>query len=132
MKRWKAIAGVLLVFATGMAAGALLTQRYHQGRMERILSGRPGAAADIVVRRLSRSLDLDTAQRERVRTIVTETRREMEEIRKPFRPRIEEALDRSRARIREVLRPDQQARFDRLTAEWKARKEGGGRRPGGP
>ncbi len=131
MKRWKAILGVLLVFLIGMLSGALLAQRYHQGRMERFLSGRPGAAADIIVRRLSRSLDLDGAQQEQVRAIVTDTHRRMEDIRRPVQPRLDEALERGRARIREILRPDQQARFDRMTAEWKTRR-GMGRRHGGP
>ena len=123
MKRWKAILGVLLVFLLGAIAGAAVVHRVgHQGA-EGVLSGRGGATADLVVRRLSRSLDLDPAQRDQVRAIVTETRRDIVEIRKPVQPQVEAAFERSRIRVRAILRPEQQEKFDRIQAEHRKRRE---------
>ena len=123
MKRWKSIVGVLLVFLLGALAGAAVEHRIVRQSFENILSGRGGATADFVVRRLSRSLDLDPAQRDQMRAIVTETRREIVEIRKPVQGQIEAAFERSRVRIRALLRPDQQEKFDRIQAERRKRRE---------
>jgi Spy/CpxP family protein refolding chaperone len=78
---------------------------------------------DLVVKRLTRSLDLDPAQRDQVRAIVTETRRDVVKIRKPVQAQVEAAIERSRARVRAILRPDQQEKFDRIQAERRKRRE---------
>jgi hypothetical protein len=122
MKRWKSILGVLLVFLLGALAGAAVVHRVDRQRVEAVLSGRGGATADLIVRRLTRSLDLDPAQRDQVRAIVTETRRDIVEIRKPVQAQVEAAIERSRARVRAILRPDQQEKFDRIQAEHRKRK----------
>lgn len=122
MKRWKSILGVLLVFLLGALAGAAVVHRVDRQGAEGILSGRGGATADLIVRRLSRSLDLDPAQRDQVRAIVTETRREIIEIRKPVQAQVEATLERSRARVRAILRPDQQEKFDRIRSERRKRR----------
>jgi Spy/CpxP family protein refolding chaperone len=122
MKRWKSILGVLLVFLLGALAGAAVVHRVDRQGAEGILSGRGGATADLIVRRLSRSLDLDSAQRDQVRAIVTETRREIIEIRKPVQAQVEATIERSRARVRAILRPDQQEKFDRIRSERRKRR----------
>jgi Spy/CpxP family protein refolding chaperone len=123
MKRWKSIVGVLLVFLLGAIAGAAVVYRVGHQRVDAVLSGRGGATVDLIVRRLTRSLDLDPAQRDQVRAIVTETRRDIVEIRKPVQPQIESAIERSRVRVRAILRPDQQEKFDRIQAERRKRRE---------
>jgi hypothetical protein len=123
MKRWKSILGVLLVFLLGALAGAAVVHRVDRQRVEAVLSGRGGATVDLVVRRLSRSLDLDPVQQDQVRAIVTETRRDIVEIRKPVQGQVEAAIERSRARVRAILRSDQQEKFDRIQAERRKRRE---------
>lgn len=122
MKRWKSILGVVLVFLLGALAGAAVMHRVGRQSVEAVLSGKGGATVDLVVRRLSRSLDLDPAQRDQVRAIVTETRRDIAEIRKPVQARLDAAFERSRTRVREILRPDQQVKFDRIQAERRKRR----------
>ena len=123
MKRWKSILGVLLVFLLGALAGAAIGHRVGRQSVEAVLSGRGGATVDLIVKRLSRSLDLDPTQRDQVRAIVTETRRDIDEIRKPIRSQVETAIERSRVRVRAILRPDQQEKFDRIQAERRKRRE---------
>ena len=123
MKRWKSILGVLLVFLLGALAGAAVVHRVGRQSVEAVLSGRGGATVDLVVRRLSRSLDLDPAQRDQVRAIATETHRDIVEIRKPVQLQIEAAFERSRVRVRAILRPEQQEKFDRIQAERQKRRE---------
>ena len=122
MKRWKSILGVLLVFLLGALSGAAVGHRVGRQSVDAVLSGRGSATVDLIVRRLTRSLDLDPAQRDQVRAIVTETRRDIVEIRKPVQAQVEAAIERSRARVRAILRPDQQEKFDRIQAEHRKRK----------
>ena len=123
MKRWKSILGVLVIFLLGALTGAAVNHRIGRQGVDAILSGRGGATVELIVRRLSRSLDLDPAQRDQVRAIVTETRREIVEIRKPVQAQVEATIERSRARVRVILRPDQQEKFDRIQAERRKRRE---------
>jgi len=123
MKRWKSILGVLLVFLLGALAGGAAYHSFGHQMVEAVLSGRGGATVDLVVKRLTRSLDLDSAQRDQVRAIVTETRRDLVEIRKPVQGQVEAAFERSRLRVRAILRPDQQEKFDRIQAERRKRRE---------
>jgi Spy/CpxP family protein refolding chaperone len=123
MKRWKSILGVLLIFLLGAVAGASVMHRVGRHSIEAVLSGRGGATVDLIVKRLSRSLDLDPAQRDQVRAIATETHRDIVEIRKPVQAQLEAAIERSRVRVRAILRPDQQEKFDRIQAERRKRRE---------
>ena len=45
----------------------------------------------------------------------------MKVVRKQIQPLIEDLLSRSEAKVRVLLRPDQQEKFDKLVAERKAR-----------
>jgi Spy/CpxP family protein refolding chaperone len=115
MKNWKAIVGVIAVFVLGTLAGSFMTvgiirHRFHHGQAGQ-------AMADHIVRKLSWDLRLDATQREQLRAIVNDGRKEMHAL----RPQIESILTRSEAKVRAILRPDQQEKFDKLVAERKAR-----------
>jgi hypothetical protein len=60
----------------------------------------------------SRQLDLDEAQRERIDTILRETRGELLDITDRVEPEVRAVLEKARGRIRSELRPNQQPRFD--------------------
>ena len=74
-----------------------------------------------IVRRLSWKLHLDATQREQLRVIVHDGQQDMKALRHQIQPQIEEVFARSEAKIRVILRPDQQERLDKLIAERKAR-----------
>jgi Spy/CpxP family protein refolding chaperone len=116
MKNWKAIAGVLLVFVLGVAAGAFGTLGVIRHRW---MHRGPQAMADFVVRRLSWELRLDTTQRDQLRNIVTDSQQQMRTVHKQFQPQIEDILNHADVQVRAILRPDQQEKFDKLVAERK-------------
>ena len=116
MKNWKAIVGVVAVFVLGAFAGSLTTvgiirHRFHHGQAGQVM-------ADRIVRKLSWDLRLDATQREQLRAIVNDGQKEMHAL----RPQIETILTRSETKVRAILRPDQQEKFDKLVAERKARR----------
>ena len=122
MKGWKAVAGVVLVFLLGVAAGGVGVYGFHRHRMDRFFRGEPGACSGFLIHRLSRELDLDASQKTRVEAIVRRSEEEMRALRQQFRPQFEEILAKGRQEIRAELRPDQQQRFDTMIAERAMRR----------
>jgi uncharacterized protein YneF (UPF0154 family) len=123
MKKWKAIVSIIIVFVLGVLAGALLTHKIYQHRVEGIMKGEPRTTREFIVQRLDRELHLDANQLEQVRAIVKETHTEMKKVRTQFRPQIEEILARSQEKIRALLRPDQREKYEKIIAERKKKRE---------
>jgi hypothetical protein len=123
MKQWKAIASVILVFLLGALTGALVTHTIYRQKMENIIKDEPRTMREVIVQRLDRKLNLDPVQLEQVRATVKETHSEMKNVRKQIRPQIEEILDRSQAKVRAILRPDQLEKYEKILAERKKRRE---------
>ncbi len=121
MKNFKVICCFLLMFALGVATGALAVHMIYKSRMDSFLRGDHKVREEILLKRLSNRLDLDDRQRDQVRGVIHETQVEMQKIRSQYRPQIEAVLDRSRNEVRKILRPEQQGRFDQFVAEHKAR-----------
>jgi nicotinamide riboside kinase len=123
MKKWQTIISVILVFLLGSLAGALVTHRIYQHRVESIIKGEPKPITELIVQRLNHDLHLDSTQLEQLRTIVKETRAEMKNVRKQFRPKIEEILARSQNKVRAILHPDQLEKYEKIVAERKKKHE---------
>lgn len=122
MKNAKVILGIFLIFFLGIACGALIMHITYKSRMEAFVSGRPGMREEILLKRLDRRLDLDDHQRAVVRTIIHETGTELKSIRKQFRPQMNMVLEKGRAEVRKILRPEQQKKYDQFIAEHRAKR----------
>jgi Spy/CpxP family protein refolding chaperone len=129
MRNAKAVAAVLLIFLLGAATGGLIAHLIYQKRIEGVVRGGPGAMAEMILRRMDRDLKLDGTQREAIRTIVQETHGEMRQVRRQFRPQMQQILSRSEERIRQILRPEQRELFERLIQK---RKKHWDEHPDGP
>jgi hypothetical protein len=121
MKKWKAIISIIVVFLLGSLAGALVTHEIYQHRIESFIRGEP--KRELIVRRLSHQLNLDTAQVAQLRAIVEETYAGIKSVRKQIRPQIEEILESSQNRVRAILRPDQREKYEKIIAERKKRRD---------
>lgn len=66
-------------------------------------------------------LGLNSEQQQKVSVILQDTRAKMEALREEIHPRFREIRDSAKSRIRELLTPDQQAKFDVMAAEMDAR-----------
>ena len=124
MKGWKAVVSVILIFMLGGLAGALVVHKIDQQKIESIMHGEAGMTREFIVTRLNRELNLDDIQQDRLRAIVRETHIEMRNVRRLYRPQIEEILQRSQDRVRAILRPEQLAVFNKIVAERKKRHAG--------
>jgi hypothetical protein len=123
MKKWKAIVSVILVFLLGSLAGALVTHKIYQHMIEGIIKGEAKPIRELIVQRLNHELHLDATQLEQLRIILKETHDEIRNVRKQFRPQIEEILARSQSRVRAILHPDQLEKYEKIIAERKKKRE---------
>jgi Spy/CpxP family protein refolding chaperone len=121
LKLWLAVAAV---FVLGCATGALLDSAYRL-RVDAAREGGRGRRGDSehVFERMRRDLDLDERQSADVRKILDETQGEYRSLRAEARPRFDAIRHSARTRIRALLNPEQQKRFDARVAEKDARRD---------
>lgn len=117
---------LLGVFALGCLTGGFLDSAYrlHAGAGERReRGGGRGDRDEKMFERMRRDLDLTEQQATEIRSILEETRGGFRALRAEVRPRYDALRQNSRARIRALLTPEQQQRFDARTAEMDARRD---------
>jgi Spy/CpxP family protein refolding chaperone len=110
---------LVAVFALGCVTGAALDGLYRSRAGVRGGAGEEDRArrAEANFERMRRELNLTDEQTTRMRAVLDETREEYRRLRAEVRPRFEEPRLRARARMRELLTPEQQQKFDALAAE---------------
>ena len=124
MKRLKPIAGILIVFLLGAAAGALSARFY-----EKFESRRPHRhpkleeRVEFIMKRLTDDLDLSAAQQKEIRQIVTATEKKVRSVKDEYLPAIRALHDASIEEIKTRLNDNQRAELDRMRAEWKRRRQ---------
>lgn len=124
MKRWKGPGVLVAVYVLGIATGVLGFTLYRtyaappspagwQGRFDR----------EHYVERLTRSLQLQEGQRQQLTRILDDARDEFGKLRQTIHPQAQEIKQQARARIRQMLSPDQQRRFEAFVEEWEAERQ---------
>ncbi|MCA1556934.1 MAG: hypothetical protein LC731_00140 [Acidobacteria bacterium] len=119
VKIWLA---VVVVFVLGLVTGVSLDSVY------RLSSGnereaRNGHNKEKVFERMKRDLDLNEQQGTQIRVILEQTREEYRQLRAEVRPRYDSVRQSARMKIRALLTPEQQQKFDAKVAERDARRE---------
>jgi hypothetical protein len=124
MRRLKPIAGILVVFFLGAAAGVLSARFYatfesrkphHHPKLEE--------RVEFIMKRLTDDLDLSAAQQKEIRQIVASTEEKVRSIKDEYVPKIRALHDTSIEEIKTSLSPDQREKLDRIYAEWKRRRQ---------
>ena len=118
LKMWLVL---LAVFVLGCVTGVALTGLYRS----RASTGSESRERAMHERfeKMRTELSLTDQQTTAVRTILDETRNEYRAQRTELRPRIEEPRMKARARIRALLTPEQQQKFDAMVAQQDAQHE---------
>lgn len=113
-RRWQAVLMVLFVFALGFIAGGLSVNFYRsQAENDHLENARYShKRPEEMIHRLTAELSLTPEQENQVQQILAETRQHYNQLRQEVHPRFQAVRDQSRARIRAVLNPEQQAKFD--------------------
>lgn len=118
--RSRAWAGALLVavFLAGGATGWAVSRASQDAPMPR------GGGPDALTAYLARRLDLDDAQQDAVRSVLTRHHAEMQAIMSSVRPRLDSLRATVRAEITAQLTPSQRDRYARLLAELENQRNG--------
>ena len=119
LKIWLVLA---VVFVLGCVTGVALTGLYRS----RASGDRPEARERAMNERFEKmrsELSLTDQQTTAVRTILDETRNEYRALRTELRPRFDEPRQKARARIRALLTPEQQQKFDAMVAQQDAKHD---------
>lgn len=119
LKIWLAVVGVFILgCVTGISLDSVYRLRASNARQER---GK-GRDTDEIFERMKRDLSLNDQQAAQIRTILEETRNEYRQLRAEVRPRYDAVRQSARTRIRALLTPEQQQKFDARVAEHDARR----------
>ncbi|HVS21110.1 MAG TPA: periplasmic heavy metal sensor [Pyrinomonadaceae bacterium] len=119
LKMWLVL---VAVFVLGSVTGAALTGLYRS----RASGDRPEARDKAMKEHfesMRRDLNLTDEQTTAVRAILDETQAEYRALRTELRPRFEEPRQKARARIRALLTPEQQKKFDAMVAQRDAQRD---------
>jgi Spy/CpxP family protein refolding chaperone len=114
---------LLLVFLLGVAAGALAFGLFGAEMGWRNRPRDPERFRELVLKRLTKELDLQPEQRQKVEAILRETGQEFARLKVDMDPRIREIRGHSRERMRAILTPEQRTKLEVLEKEWERRAE---------
>ncbi|HBB93802.1 MAG TPA: hypothetical protein DC054_00265 [Blastocatellia bacterium] len=109
---------LVVVFVLGSFTGGAVTGFYHA--MSRSDRNAPHDRFE----KMRRDLSLTEDQTKSVSTILDETRNEYRSLRAELRPRFEEPRQKARTKIRALLTPEQQQKFDAMVAQQDAQRDG--------
>ncbi|WP_434044527.1 MULTISPECIES: hypothetical protein [Sorangium] len=138
--RWKPLAVLAAVFLFGGVAGAAIGRSTALSDLEATLRRPPTEArAQFRLRAMRRHLDLTRDQVRELKATLAEAESERERLLAECRPALDELRDRTDARVKSALTPEQRARYEELEAERRERPgpprgpghPGRGRGPGG-
>jgi hypothetical protein len=122
MKRWKLVSGLLLVFVLGILAGAFGTRIYLKDRFAHLRKD-PKARQALIMRKLSRELELTQDQEIKVEKIVEQVGEKRREFFLKNRPKIKRIMDEGFLQIKKELNNDQQKKLDELREEFEKRRK---------
>jgi Spy/CpxP family protein refolding chaperone len=117
---WLVRAAAVAIFVLGFAAGVLVPRAYRGW----VRDHSEGAHVDRV-KSLSDDLRLTPEQQEQVKQIFTDTRSQLQALRKESEPRFAEIRRQADERMRQVLTPEQWEQFQKTRDEGRRRGRGG-------
>jgi Spy/CpxP family protein refolding chaperone len=118
LKIWLALVSV---FALGCVTGFSIDSVYRL----RAGARRPaeGRKEEAVFERMKRDLNLNEQQATQIRAILDDTRDDYRQLRAECKPRYDAVRKNARTKIRALLTPEQQQKFDAKIAERDARRD---------
>jgi len=115
--RWQVRFAAALIFVLGFVAGVLALNVYRG--WARVMSPQDR------FEQFSQRLDLNQDQKTKVQQIFSDTREQLNALRKESEPRVQEIRGQADERIRQVLTPEQWQQFQKIRAEHPRRGRGG-------
>lgn len=118
---WKAVVGIILIFAFGCVCGAITASLVIGHRAVSIAQAGPATWAKIIEPRLIRGIDLDETQKKQVYDALVKNLQQRVALRRELAPRVQEINKQTLAEIDTILKPDQQQVFLDNYSKFKGR-----------
>ena len=113
MKRYKLTIGITLVFILGVLVGILGTGLFFKYRLEHFRAGRPPRHMKaLLMKRLSKELDLTAKQRIEIEEIVRSFEKKIFAVRLKYLPEIQQINDHRIEMMKEKLNHDQKEKLE--------------------
>lgn len=119
--KWQVRGAVVAIFVLGFVAGMLALHAY--GRWVHRRSSENGNRFEQIATRLQ----LNDDQKTKVQQIFTDTRQQLQNMRKESEPRVNDIRQQADQRLQQVLTPDQWQNFQQMRNEARARRGRGER-----
>jgi Spy/CpxP family protein refolding chaperone len=120
-KIWLVVVGV---FALGCVTGASFNSVYRlRASADERQEARGRRSKEEIFEEMKRDLSLTDDQAAQISTILDQTRNDYRALRAEVRPRYDAIRQNARARIRALLTPEQQQRFDARAAQRDAQRD---------
>jgi Spy/CpxP family protein refolding chaperone len=118
-----------VTFLLGVLAGGAGTFFYGW----RMMGPQGGAARrEKIIRHMTRKLDLNEKQVQKIRAIMEETGSKIRDLRKQHRPEFDAVRTESHDRIRKELTPEQAVKFEEMVKKFEERRKRGDAPPPPP
>jgi|SRR3954447_7719822 Spy/CpxP family protein refolding chaperone len=114
--KWRMRIAALVIFVLGFSAGALAFTAYRAWSHSRAEVGRNGFDE------MLDQLQLNSDQKTQVHQILTDTRQQLQALRKESEPRFAEIRQRTDERLQKVLTPEQWTKFQQRREEMRGRR----------
>lgn len=132
MQRWKVILRYGLVFMLGLMlgmAGSYLTLKH---RFARAMQGRPAAQRQMMMRHLTRQLQLTKPQQIEIERIVNTQLKALSDVREKHKPEVQAIFQQAEDQMKPHLQPDQQQKLDQIIERMQKHGPMPGARPPPP
>jgi hypothetical protein len=114
MKRLKGFLGVFFIFVFGVIVGGVLVGSGVNQKLRSLIEGGPDRVVDAVAKRLRSELKLDEQQQKMLEHIVMDTQIKLAAIRQKTQPEVASTLAEAEQRVRGILNPEQDRKFDNI------------------
>jgi len=114
--KWRVRIAALIIFVLGFSAGALAFNAYRAWSRSRVENRR--ASFDEMLDQLK----LNDQQKSQVHQILTETRQQLQALRKESEPRFNEIRQKTDERLQQILSPEQWKEFQQRREEMRNRR----------
>ena len=121
MKRWRLWVGLVMLFVSGVLIGFWGGGYAQKKVVVQRLEAPPGERGKLIMRRLTRWLDLSEEQQREIGRIVSQTQDELHTEWAQHLPRVRQIREQSADDIRKLLTPAQQEKYDRYLEKQKER-----------
>jgi uncharacterized membrane protein len=122
-------AGILLlgVFVLGAVAGAV-SHSLYKSHVEAASAKSRMKGSQKIVDDLALGLNLDPQQKEKLQVIINRSRDRYDALSVQFRPQYQVIRNETNQEIRQILREDQKAQFEKIISQWDSRRKSRGSR----